>query len=186
MPDSEIQGNAFDENPFIAVHEAHKLADYFMLPGLTTGLVSSLAKRLQELTVTFQRNYKDRNGQDAKCQADFLLSLDDFFDSFFGGVHYVFAAQHNNKDLRAIFVDFGARSRIATLRNRKFVAGLRQETAFAAEVLIATNPGKNSMLYWCPRSQCLTCNTELFSDGVCIPRLGYSGDVADCSRCFKG
>lgn len=177
----------FTDNPFVSSHDLTEIADFFMLGQLKTAIAGRLMNRLSGLIVTMQCYPHDWYSEDTFCEIGFESDLLQFWDNFFRGVHAMFDANHENAELRGVFTEFGVRTRPATLLDSRFVDGLRQETAFAAEVLIASNPHEDCVDDFDKIKQCSACKQKLFKNGRHIRRFQFDQKtVYECSGCDNG
>lgn len=176
-----------DANFFVAMHKAHEIANYFGLSRLEDALEKMMAQKLALKAVDSQRNYGSYYG-DVVDMERINQTLDGFSDDFFDAVSLIYLAKYPNNDLRKVLVDFGVRSRLATLHHGAFRKGLRKVTTYGTDILIATKMDGIGA-YWARPGSCKKCSRQLWEDGRhLIHPYTLNDDAAKhgCSGCLDG
>lgn len=183
---SNLVEYGLDANFFVAMHKAHEIANYFGLSRLEDALEKMMAQKLALKAVDCQESHWSYYTDDNIDMESINETLDGFSDDFFDAVSLIYCAEYPNERFRQVLVDFGVRSRFATLQHGAFREGLRKVTAYGTDILLATKTDSVGVLWTRPHS-CKRCSLKLWEDGRHLIRLyKRDNDAANdgCSSCL--
>ncbi|KXJ92984.1 hypothetical protein Micbo1qcDRAFT_203133 [Microdochium bolleyi] len=177
-------------NSLVAMVKAYLAADYFMLDDLKPCVIdvlwqdlSAMISKIQQcLTVDCMHSQISKHrGQNAET----------FYLDFFEGVRdiYLLGPQYDN--LRQLFIEFGIRTRAATMHDDVYTELLREVPLFAFDILVQAERGARhckDVSVVAKDAKCNNCKSRLDTDDVHAAREFYRGKTRNwtCSHCFDG
>lgn len=173
---------------FVASAEAYEAADFFLLKDLKKAIALGLMTDISELIAMFQKTPFCQETLHEQCRDLYGKPIAELIRDFFAGVHLVYSARYDNNYLRETYIEFSVHCSLAFLQYPEYIEGLRRETEFSTDVLIATSYGHGISREWEWTGKCMACNEGLPQNGRHIARsvFGDSEGKIICSKCFSG